>query len=171
MSRDDHVTASRYARTALAQLPPDAPLRGIVTLNLGWAYWSAGNIPAATQAIVESIDLSRTSGNFFGMIVAMSHLAHVRVLQGKLKLAETIYQDCLREAGALGSSLPASGLAYVGLGRLYQERNDLEGAARYLREGIERCERLATAEIMLEGLASLARLEQARCDSAMALAT
>jgi LuxR family transcriptional regulator, maltose regulon positive regulatory protein len=171
MSRDDHLTARRSAQTALAQLPPDAPLRGIVTLNLGWAYWCAGEVEAATRAILESIELSRASGNLFGTIVAMAHLAHLRVLQGKLNSAEEIYHASLQEVGGRVGPLPASGITYIGLGRLYQERNDLESASRYLDEGLKRCEGLATAEVTLEGLAALARLRQARGESQKALAT
>jgi LuxR family maltose regulon positive regulatory protein len=170
MSRDDYATARRQAETALALLPPDAPLRGIVTLNLGWAYWCAGEIEAATNAILESIDLSRVSGNLFGMIVAMAHLAHLRAMQGKLKLAEEIYHASLAETARVGGSLPASGITFVGLGRLARERNDLEAASRYLVEGVKRCESLVTAEATLEALIALARLEQALGHGEQALA-
>src|SRR5262249_15592896 len=154
-SRDDTEGASRYAQQALEYLPADAPLRGVVTLNVGWGYWTAGDFEAATQSIVDAIEQSRTSGNTFGAIVAMSHLAHMRVLQGKLRQAEAIYRDSVALVGQSDDPQPAVGIAYVGLGLLCQERNDLDAASKFLSQGLKLCEGLGTAEITLKGLATL----------------
>ncbi len=162
LNRDDHASASRFARQALDQLPRDDALRGIVTLNLGWVNWLAGDIEAAIRAILESLELCRSAENLFGVFIATAELARLRMVQGKLGEAERVFQEGLRLVSDHEGPLPASGLAYVGFGDLLRERNDLESASRYLNQGVKLCEDLGNVGVTLQGLMSIALLEQAR---------
>lgn len=170
LTRGDVVNAGRFAMLALEQLPRNNALRGIISLNVGWTHWMAGDVDAAVRAMVESVDLSRSSGNLYGMFIAMAELAQLRVVQGKLNDAERVCQEGLRLVAEYRGPIPASGLAYVVLGNLHRERNDLDSAERYLREGVKLCEGLGNAAATLEGLVALALLMQTRNDGARALA-
>jgi LuxR family maltose regulon positive regulatory protein len=63
-----------------------------------------------------------------------------------------------------GQRLPVAGYAYVYLGGVYREWNDLEAAARCLTEGIDLCQQVGSIIDQVVGYATLARVRQAQGD-------
>ena len=62
--------------------------------------------------------------------------------------------------------MPAAGIAFVGMGEVAYQRNELEAALRQISEGIERCRQLTYTQPLATGLAALAWIRQARGDPA-----
>ena len=65
--------------------------------------------------------------------------------------------------------MPAAGIAFVGMGEVAYQRNELEAAVRQVTEGIERCRQLTYTQPLATGLAALAWIRQAQGDHAGAL--
>ena len=65
--------------------------------------------------------------------------------------------------------MPAAGIAFVGMGEVAYQRNELEAAVRQISEGIERCRQLTYTQPLATGLAALAWIRQAQGDHAGAL--
>ena len=65
--------------------------------------------------------------------------------------------------------MPAAGIAFVGMGEVAYQRNELEAAVRQATEGIERCRQLTYTQPLATGLAALAWIRQAHGDHAGAL--
>ena len=62
--------------------------------------------------------------------------------------------------------MPAAGIAFVGMGEVAYQRNELEAAVRQISEGIERCRQLTYTQPLATGLAVLAWIRQTRGDAA-----
>jgi LuxR family transcriptional regulator, maltose regulon positive regulatory protein len=60
--------------------------------------------------------------------------------------------------------MPAAGIAFVGMGEVAYQRNELEAALRQVTEGIERCRQLNYTQPLATGLAALAWIRQANGD-------
>ena len=65
--------------------------------------------------------------------------------------------------------LPVAGWAYLGMGELLREWNDLDDATRHLMEGLELGKRVGEAGPLATGYTALARLKQAQGDASGAL--
>ena len=97
---------------------------------------------------------------------ALSDLAEVYAIQGKLNLAA----DTFRQAIALPADqdvwpFPPTCAAYIGLGALLYEQNALEEATQYLEKGIELSEQGGYRGYMRRGYLTLARLKQTQGQS------
>ena len=161
----------RYALEALAHLPKDELfLRGIVTNVLGTGYEVSGETAAASQSFAEAADLCRQAGNPVMALIALCNLGRMQELQGQLHLTQGTYREALRFAAEQGEPpLPVTGLAYVGLGVLHLEWNNLSEAERHLQEGLRLGRRLGIVEIQVVGHTVLAQVYQAQGEAPKAL--
>ena len=92
----------------------------------------------------------------------------VQRAQGRLDAAVRTCQQAL-EAAAAGpgpTPLPAAGPAYVGLGEVAYQRNELDTALQHVTEGIALCRRFVYTAPLATGLATLAWIQQATGDPA-----
>jgi len=141
----DAAESIRLSERALERLPPGRPFfRCLAADSLGMAYTLQGDTDAAVRAFEQVVQLSEQTGNVVMTIMALSNLAGLRFQQGQLRLSETSYRQVLDLAAAqLGKHSPATGKAFLGLGALTREWNDLESALQYYFEAAEMLEKFA----------------------------
>ena len=143
-----------------------------VVLNLADA--SQENNPAAARALyTQAVTLNRAVGNLATAITAMSALARLTAHQGLLCEAERLYRQALTlgEEGDVQLPWPSTGKAYIYLGELLYEWNDLTGAAQYLKRGIQLCEQWSHVYHTAEGMMVLAQVQAAQGDLNGGIAT
>ncbi|HLI05377.1 MAG TPA: LuxR C-terminal-related transcriptional regulator [Ktedonobacteraceae bacterium] len=153
-----------FAREALTYLPEDDISTGLVTWYLGIAYWIAGDVGAAVQAMAEAVARNRASDNLYMAFMATHELASFQAVQGYLHRAEETYRQAIQLAHQQGGATVVLGPIHVGLGRLQYEWNNLEAAGRLLREGVEQCLYMENSRTALEGYLLLAQLSHAQRD-------
>ena len=155
------------ARLALERLPEEhAFLRGVAADNLGIAYLSSGDLAAAEGALELAISVTQQTGNTMMAVAALCNLAGLRVLRGQLRLAGANYRRALEwSTDPRGQRLPVAAKALLGLGELARERNDLDGAVRYLSDALELCTQYGEIGAMVCTL-TLARVHRAQGDEA-----
>jgi LuxR family maltose regulon positive regulatory protein len=157
--------AAELSRRALEQLPADDSfLRGLAAWSLSVFCLVSGDVAAGSEMLDEAMRVSRAGGNVMVNVMTWYNLAESYVGQGQLYRARDTYQRALDLAtDRQAQPLPIAGLPLIGLGELDREWNDLEGAMRYLTQGIERIK--GWGEIgALDGYLALARVKQAQGD-------
>jgi LuxR family maltose regulon positive regulatory protein len=165
-------TAIEIGQRASAQIPPQySRLRGLALLILGQAYFLDGNSDAADSTLSKALEMNRASGHAAASLGSSYHLACLRILQGRLREARTIYEDAIRFVGEQRQPV-FGGIEHVGMGDLLREWNDLESASNYIGEGLRLIETSGDFEFLRDGYLARARLDQARgsLDSALAFA-
>lgn len=163
--------SQRFAQQALEQLPQERSfLRGLSALNLGIACWLSGDVLSATQTLSQARALGLAINNSYVALLATCGLAQVHMVQGKRRLAFKTGQEALRLASEEGgNALPAAAYAYVGMGQMCYEWNDLNAASYYLEEGIALSERWGNGDMVVYGYTVLAQVKQAQQDTFGAL--
>jgi LuxR family maltose regulon positive regulatory protein len=163
--------AIALARRALELLPgTDLELRTFAAFRLAEAYRTADDLEAATAAFAETAELGRAAGHDYLVLKAMSRQAELQMAGGRLRGADHVLQRTLRFAGEQGGdSLPATGEVHVIIGELLYEWNELEAAARRLKEGIGLAERMGQFETLVDGYVALSRAEMAQDNTERAL--
>jgi len=148
MQGDTALTIER-AQNALAQISEEtSPWRGVMTLGLGFAYQSAGDVVAASRAIQEASRISRYAGNDYTRLFALSTLAQLQVDQGHLSKGARTYRQVIQEAETIGGQLTTvTGWAYVGMGEVLREWNEIDEEVRSVIAGIERGQRGGLASL------------------------
>ncbi|HZG66655.1 MAG TPA: hypothetical protein VEZ12_07915, partial [Herpetosiphonaceae bacterium] len=142
----------------------------------GLTYKVTGDVTSASERLAADVIAPvRAAGNLFATLYSMTYLALLQVYQGRLRVAADTYAQAAQlapEAGGL-QILVASPIYYIGRGDLLRERNELDAAAQYLRQGIDLVRGTMTidANAATHGYIAWARLQQARGDSLGARAT
>ena len=167
----DIPASMRFAQQALQQLPEGRLfLRGLSMLNLGIAYWLSGDVLPATQSLSQARAMGLLTHNTYVALLATCCLAQVQMVQGKRHLAFKTGQEALRLATEEGGNvLPAAAYAYVGMGQMCYEWNDLHAASYYLDEGITLSEQWGNGDMAVYGHTVLAQVKQAQGNTPGAL--
>jgi LuxR family transcriptional regulator, maltose regulon positive regulatory protein len=164
--RGDAPRSIEYARKALSLMPEEElHLRNFAAVCLGDALRVTGDLAAAVEALAEAARIGRAAGHVYGTVTALVWWARLQNVRGELRASEaTLRQalDFLAEQGA--GSLPAAGLAYVGMGALLYERDELDGAERELSLGVERAELAREVSTLVWGYVTLSKAKLARED-------
>jgi len=158
---------------ALLQPPHPAPIEAVLTTLLNalaatreQIFLLSGDVVGAGRILTEAMTLSQAAGNIFITLFVLRQLGEQQAIQGQLRFAAGVYQQALDLADARQIlTLPVVGTAYVGMGELLYEWNDLDGATRRLMQGIEHGQRGGMPEILLSGYMNLAQVKQARVDA------
>jgi LuxR family transcriptional regulator, maltose regulon positive regulatory protein len=169
----DSARIIEHGHYALAQLSEEtSPWRGVITLGLGFAYQAAGDVVAASRTINEASRISWRAGNDYTRLFALSTLAQLQVEQGHLSKAARTYRQIIQEAETIGGQLATvAGWAYVGMGEVLREWNELDEGVRSVIEGIERGRQGGNESLVASGSTTLARLKlaQGQVDDALDL--
>ncbi len=152
------------AQQALRYLAEDDISRGLVMWYLGLAYWIAGNLEAAVQAMVDACAYSMAHGNLYMAFMTTHELASFQAAQGYLHQAEHTYRQALQLVNEQDSSTVVLGPIHVGIGSLQYEWNNLEAAERFLQTGIQQCLYMENSRTALDGYIVLTRIRHARGD-------
>ena len=106
---------------------------------LAMAEWLGGRVAEAERAFAASITGWRAAGERYSAAYGCHHLGQVQRAQGRLDAAVGTYQQALEITAPPGrAAMPAAGIAFVGMGEVAYQRNELEAAVRQISEGIER---------------------------------
>jgi len=133
----------KLAKQAETYHPAEDFLRSSLGFALGWAYRFSGDLEAASQAFGETTEISLASGNTYMAVAALCRASYGQVMAGNLHQAmdnlRTGVQIATRENGR---QLPVAGYAYVYMGGIHLEWNDLEAALICSIKGTDLCERV-----------------------------
>jgi LuxR family maltose regulon positive regulatory protein len=168
--RGDVSGAVELSYRALELLPSDElHLRSGIAANIagnrGMAYGSANDIREAVQTMSEAARKSESRGNKSGAIVSLCFLAELEVRRGRLQEAVRAYKRALQLGAAPGKApLMGVAIAYVGMGAILVEWNDLNAARQHLTTGIDLAEKNGDLGTMTLGYINQARLLCAESD-------
>jgi LuxR family maltose regulon positive regulatory protein len=168
LTGDAEATAT-FAARALAELGEGEQLLDYVSRgNLAMAEWLRGRLAEAERAFVPSI--AGCADQPAIMAWGRHVLGQIQRAQGRLDQAARTYQQALEATAPHGRPPPpAAGPAYVGLGEVAYQRNELDTALRHVTQGIALCRQFAYPP-MAAGLVTLAWIRQASGDPGGALA-
>ena len=165
--REDPESAMRQAESSLALLPEkDIMLRSFVAIRWANCLVWFGEFEKGIQVYQEAGEASKLVGDGQSAIIALSEMAAVQMIHGKLRQAvENItginsYADMLARRD--GRRLPAVGLLYRHTSTIKRQQNELSEASYYAREAVKICEQWGEKEALLFGLLALARVRFAQ---------
>ena len=164
INRGDPPQAAHFAQEALELLgDTESHYRACALSHLGQAQRLMGDRETAIETLRQAIALGQRFGNHLVMLEALAYLTMLLYQQGELSeailLCEQAASRCL---DARGNPVPAAGLAYVSLGILYYEINDLSRAHHYLTTSIDLCLKMGIVHSALLGQCTLAKLYYVR---------
>jgi LuxR family maltose regulon positive regulatory protein len=170
MVRGDAEATAVFASRALAASGEDERLlQYVARCNLGVAEWLRGRLAEAERAMETSIDsIAGWTGQPTITAWGRHLLSQVRRGRGNLDAAVRTCRQAL-DAASADQSLPAVGPAYVGLGEVAYQRNELDDALAHVSQGITLCRRFTYTAPLAAGLTALAWIRQATGDPAGAL--
>ncbi len=139
-------------------------------------YLVSGDVtPASEHLVADVVAQLRALGNPSVLLRGTTLLARLHVLQGQLRQATATYVEAAQIAPSK-EELPflvSSPAYYFGLGDVLREWNRLDETEDYLTQGMDLVEGTLTvdADLVLLSYTTLARLQQARGEYSLALAT
>ena len=163
---DAEGTAASASRALAALGEGEWVLHSVGLWMLAIAEWVSGRLADAERAFVSGIAGWRAASQYTVAAWGCYHLGHVQRAQGRLDAAARCQQALDAITAPARSPLPTSGPAYVGLGEVAYQRNELDAAFRHASEGIVLCRQFADLRALAAGLATLAWIRQARGDPA-----
>ena len=137
------------SQIALGLLPDSQVVqRSNLLMNLGLAYWHDGLLEEAEPVLNQAMDMASQSNNLYAQLTAEIFLARVSASRGALHQAAKKYPSIIERGG----SVPINALAYLDLGWLYYEWNELERAEGLLQQGLKLSRTTRTVEFEIAGL-------------------
>jgi LuxR family maltose regulon positive regulatory protein len=169
--RGDAEATAAFASQALAELGGDERLLSSTAQGfLAAAEWLRGRLAEAERAFMSSIAGWRAAGQPSWTSWGVYQLGQVQRAQGRQDAAVRTYQQTLDIAAVSGPPpAPPAGPAYVGLGEVAYQRNELDSALRQVTEGIALCRQFLYPAPLATGLVTLAWIRQAQGDPGGAL--
>ena len=169
--RGDAEGTAAFASQALAGLGANERLLSSTVRGfLAAAEWLRGRLADAERAFVSSIAGWRAAGQPSWVSFGVYSLGEVQRAQGRPDAAVRTYRQTLDIAAVAGSPpTPPAGPAYVGLGEVAYQRNELDSAVGQVTEGIALCRQFLYPLPSATGLVTLAWIRQARGDPGGAL--
>jgi len=139
--RGDAEGTAAFASQALARIGEDEQLLdSTARWQLAIAAWFGGRLAEAERAMVNAIAGWHAAGLLAVAASCMYELGQVQRARGRLDAAVQTCQQALEVTVAPGRPPPAAaGPAYVSLGELAYERNEMEVALQHVTEGIALC--------------------------------
>lgn len=163
----DLAGAVALGEQVLRLLPESETIaRTTAMLHLSRAFRVSGDVRDEVEArAIAVVAPFRAADHLLGTLAAITNLARLRVLQGRLRAAAATFGEMAQIAAEPDQPLLLEGPAYyVGMGDLLREWNELDAAERHLAQAMEQLQgRLVVdAEDVALGYLALARLQHAR---------
>ncbi len=135
----DMDASARNARRALDLVHEDDYLSiGAASALLGLVFWSWGDLEPAFDHFAGGMAALGKAGNIVDTVGGVLALADIRITQGRLHDAMTIYRDALRVAGEYGPpAVRGTADLYAGMSDLYREWSDLDAARQHLATSLD----------------------------------
>ena len=170
--RGDGPGSAEFASRGMAEIRDgEWILRSVAQGQLAVAEWLGGRLAGAERAFTEGIAGRRAAGLPTWSAWESYELGRVQRAQGRLDAVVLTCEQALDATARDGQApLPAAGPAYVGLGEVAYQRNELDGALSHVTDGIALCRSFVYTVPLAAGLATLAWIRQATGDPAGALA-
>ncbi len=161
----DARSTIQLSEKAIDQLGDSRPFfRSLAADTLGMGYTLAGDIPAATRAFEQVVEISRQSDNTMMTIMALTNLAGLQYFHGKFQVAKATCQQVLSLAeNEFGPGSPMIGKTLLNLAEISREQGDLETANQYFLETIKLMENFVEIGLPIAYI-SLARLRMDQQD-------
>lgn len=124
-----------YARQVLSLAAEDDHLiHGGATALMGLAFWANGDLETAYKSFADGMARLQKAGHIADTVGGAVSLADIRLTQGRLREAMSIYERGLQIATQQAAA-PLRGTAdmHVGLCTIYRERDDLPAARQHLQ--------------------------------------
>jgi LuxR family maltose regulon positive regulatory protein len=137
--QDDPRSTIQLAEQALRLLPEDfGQTRSIVYYTLAIASLAADDIQSACESFAISGRLGQESGNIHIAVPSTCALGAMHILMGQLSRGkETLEQAAKMARTPSGKPMPIFARVCSTMSQLYYERNELDAAEQYARQGIE----------------------------------
>lgn len=151
--------AIELVRQALEILPKDHWIRGMLVVFLGSAYYSAGNLDSALEALTHApVSAQSTSRIQPHRVHVLAFGGMVYYAKGQLREALKLLYKAVEQAEPGGIPIPYVGtlLAYMSLVPVLYERNELDQAGAYLERCLEMATNFGSAEVQIYVLSLLA---------------
>jgi len=164
--------AIELIQQALEILPEDHWMRGMLVVFLGSAYYAAGDLEGALEALTHAPLSAQPASEI------QPHRVHLLAFSGMVYYAKGQLRDALKllykaveQAEPGGTPIPYVGtlLAYMSLVPVLYERNELEQAGAYLERCLEMATNFGSAEVQVYVLSLLACICLTNHDLPMAI--
>lgn len=157
--------AATQLRLAQAQLADDDVLfRGTLSVLQALHRLDSDELLSDGSFLIDVAQKNIALGNVMAATMTLSSLAELRLRQGRLSEAESVYEQAVDLAcNAAGDLLPVAGQALSGLGAVALMRNEIQCAGEYALEGIEVALQ-AGETFAMDGVLLLARVRRAEGD-------
>jgi LuxR family maltose regulon positive regulatory protein len=160
-----------HARRALDLVVEDDDLgRGAASALLGLAYWTNGDLEAASRLYGDAMTRLEKAGHLSDTIGLALALADMWIAQGRLHDALRMYERGLDLATGRGAPvLRGAADMHVGMSEILRERDDLRRARRHLDEARNLGEENGLPQNPYRSRVAAARIRQAEGDPEAAL--
>jgi len=170
--RGDADATVAFASRAVAEADEGERLLHVVARRyVAVGEWLRGQLAQAEHTFVSSIADWQAAGLPTLTAWVLYLLGQVQRAQGSLDASARTCRQALAMTAVPGRAPPpAAGPAYVGLGEVAYQRDELDTALRHITEGITLCRQFAYIPPLATGLVTLAWIRQANGDPVGALA-
>jgi LuxR family maltose regulon positive regulatory protein len=171
-TRNEFAQAIELAQRAERLLAPDdVSWRSAVLMILALSLRFTSQWRKANETFQEASALSESIGAHWNTLFGLSSLGEGLEAVGQLRQAAQQFEEVLRLAGDWHiPNAPRTGYAWVGLGRVRYEWNELDAALHDVQTGLARGQLAGVMDVLLRGYHALARIQKARGDLESALA-
>jgi LuxR family maltose regulon positive regulatory protein len=163
--RGDVAGTMTNARRALELAGEDDHLaRGAPAALLGLAYWTSGDLHASSRLYVDAMASLERAGHHSDVLGCSIALADMRLAQGRLGEAISIFERGLQRAEQFQPVLRGAADMHVGLSQLLCERDDLDAAREHLEASSELGEHAGLPQNRYRWQVAMARIREADGD-------
>lgn len=136
----DPAASEAHARKALALMPlQDNFFRSMALWNLSAACYLQGKHAEGLEALHETVESGRRSGNLLLAVTALCRIGSVAMQAGDLAQARRIFDEALAlSRDDEGYVLPATFAAKLGLGKIFWEWNQTDAAYEQVQDALEK---------------------------------
>lgn len=164
--KGDEARMVERSELALSLLPKtDYSSRGVVAMNLGIAYWHAGEMERAEEVLQEALSIFRQTDNKYGEVTSLFFLGRVYGVHGELRRA----CEYMKRIVDLPMRIPIMVLAHLDISVAAYEVNDLKTCETHIEKSLEILSPQGNQEFLIGVLMQKARLKLALNDIEAAL--